>query len=245
LPDRELIQEIFNKSKQKYGYRRIKMELENKYAKNMNNKKIRRLMNKYEMETKVRRRNPYKAIMKKSQEHSTCENILNREFKQTEPLKKLCTDITYLYYGQCQKAYLSAVKDIATGEILSHQVSRHITMPIVLNTIEKLKRRINLKNVLIHSDQCVHYTNPEYRKILKQNGVIQSMSRKGNCIDNAPMESFFGHFKDECEYKYCNNFKELIDIIDEYIYYYNNERYQWNKLKMVPVKYRNHLLNVS
>ena len=84
-------------------------------------------------------------------------------------------------------------------------------------------------NVLIHSDQGFHYTNPEYRKLLKDNNVIQSMSRKGNCIDNAPMESFFGHFKYE----------------DEYMYYYNNERYQWSRNKMTPVQYRSHLLLVS
>ena len=245
LPDKILIEEIFKKHKKKSGYRTIKMELESKYGVIMNHKKIRRLMNKYEMVTTVRRKNPYKAIMKKTQEHATCENVLNREFRQTIPLSKLCTDITYLYFGKGEKAYLSAVKDIATGEILAHEVSRNLTMPLVLNTINKLQTKLELKNVLIHSDQGFHYTNPEYRLLLKEKGVIQSMSRKGNCIDNAPMESFFGHFKDESEYRYCKNFDELVDNIDKYMYYYNNERFQWNKLKMVPVKYRNHLLNVS
>ena len=102
-----------------------------------------------------------------------------------------------------------------------------------------------LEGLILHSDQGFHYTNPEYQKILKDNKIIQSMSRKGNCIDNAPMESFFGHFKDEVDYKNCKTFEELVEKIDEYIYYYNNKRYQWNKLKMAPVEYRNHLLNVS
>lgn len=221
------------------------MDLENKYGVIMNTKKIRRLMNKYKLVTKVRRKNPYKEIMKKTQEHAICPNILNREFKQIEPLKKLCTDITYLYYGKCEKAYLSAVKDIATGEIVAYKVAKHLTMPIVLDTIQNLKNVIDLNNVLIHSDQGFHYTNPEYNLLLQKNNVIQSMSRKGNCIDNASMESFFGHFKDEVDYKNCKTFDELVEMIDEYMYYYNYERFQWNKLKMAPVQYRNHLLNVS
>ena len=107
------------------------------------------------------------------------------------------------------------------------------------------KNTIKLDNVLIHSDQGFHYTNPEYRKLLKENRVIQSMSRKGNCIDNAPMESFFGHLKDELDYKNCITFKELVDKIDEYMYYYNNERFQWGRNKMTPVQYRSHLLLAS
>lgn len=244
LPDKLLIETIFNKRKKLAGYRTIRMDLE-RIGIVMNYKKIRRLMNKYNIKTLVRKKNPYKDIMKKTQAHSTCKNILNREFKQVIPFKTLCTDITYLYYGKCEKAYLSAVKDIATGEIVSFKVARHLTMPIVLETIQILKENVNLSNVLLHSDQGFHYTNPEYRKILKENKVIQSMSRKGNCIDNAPMESFFGHLKDEMDYKNCKTFSELVDKINEYMYYYNNERYQWNKFKMAPVEYRNHLLKVS
>lgn len=167
------------------------MDLENRYGVIMNTKKIRRLMNKYGMQTKVRKKNPYKEIMKKTQEHAICENILNRNFKQNKPLTTLCTDITYLYYGKSEKAYLSAVKDVSIGEIVTYNVTKHLTMPIVMNTINQFKNTIKLDNVLIHSDQGFHYINPEYRKLLKDNKVIQSMSRKGNCIDNAPMESFF------------------------------------------------------
>ena len=123
-----LIETIFNKRKKLAGYRTIRMDLENKYGVIMNTKKIRRLMNKYGIKTQVRKKNPYKEIMKKTQEHSTCENVLNREFKQTKPLKTFCTDITYLYYGKCEKAYLSAVKDIATGEIVAYKVAKHLTI---------------------------------------------------------------------------------------------------------------------
>jgi len=221
------------------------MDLENKYGVIMNTKKIRRLMNKYKIQTKIRRKNPYREIMKATNEHSSCENLLNRKFKQTQPLKILCTDITYLYYGKCERAYLSAMKDLATGEITAYNVSRQIAMPLVIGTIENLKSKIDLDNVLIHSDQGFHYTNPQYRKLLKDNNVIQSMSRKGNCIDNAPMESFFGHLKDELDYKECKTFEELVEKIDKYIYYYNNERYQWSRNKMTPVEYRSHLLLAS
>ena len=118
-------------------------------------------------------------------------------------------------------------------------------MPLVIGTIENLKSKIYLDNVLIHSDQGFHYTNAQYRKLLQDNNVIQSMSRKGNCIDNAPMESFFGHLKDELDYKECKTFEELVEKIDKYIYYYNNERYQWSRNKMTPVEYRSHLLLAS
>jgi transposase InsO family protein len=240
-----LIEKIFNKHKKLAGYRTIRMDLENKYGVIMNTKKIRRLMNKYDLITQVRRKNPYKEIMKKTQEHATCANILNRDFNQIKPFTTLCTDITYLYYGKCEKAYLSAVKDIATGEIVAYKVARRLTMPLVLETINKLNKVIDLNNVLIHSDQGFHYTNPEYRSLLKDNNVIQSMSRKGKCIDNAPMESFFGHFKDELDYENCKTFEELVEKIDKYMYYYNNERYQWSRNKMTPVQYRSHLLLAS
>ena len=90
-----------------------------------------------------------------------------------------------------------------------------------------------------------HYTNPEYIKEIKNLNMTQSISRKGNCIDNAPVESFFGHFKDDVDYKECNTFTELNFLIEKYIEYYNNARYQWDLKKMTPVAYRNHLLETA
>ena len=98
---------------------------------------------------------------------------------------------------------------------------------------------------MIHSDQGFHYTNPEYIRRIKALSMVQSMSRKGNCIDNAPMESFFGHLKDDVDYKSCMTFDELKAAIAAYIHYYNNERQQWNLKKMAPVQYRNHLLTTT
>jgi putative transposase len=235
-----LIKAEFDKGKAKYGARTICMNLE----KPMNLKKIRRIMTKYGLVTKIRRVNPYKMIMKKTMEHATAPNVLNREFDQKEPYKILGTDISYLPYHY-RFAYLSVVKDIVTGEILSWELSQHLEMGIVMNTMEKLKRDDgkDFEGVLLHSDQGFHYTNPLYIQKLKELKMIQSMSRKGKCIDNAPTESFFGHMKDDIEMKGCKTYEEVKLIISEYMRYYNYERRQWDRKKMTPVEYRNHLLN--
>ena len=247
--DSRLITEIFNKGKKKLGWRSIQMKLFNDQAIIMNHKKIQRIMKKNRLFVKIRRRNPYKDIMKKTQEHRTFENKLNREFKQETPLKVFCTDITYLFFGR-YLAYLSVIKDICSGEIVGWKLSRHIDMELVLGTIEEMKNNGNLpiesfQDVLIHSDQGFHYTNPRYIEAVKGLNMVQSMSRKGNCIDNAPMESFFGHFKDDVDYKECRTYEELNLLVEEYIEYYNHERYQWNLKKMTPVQYRNHLLAIK
>ena len=201
-------------------------------------------MRKYHLFARIRRRNPYKSIMKKSLEHRTCENKLNREFQQDIPFKIFCTDITYLPFNH-RMAYLSVIKDIASGEIVGSNLSMHLEMDIVMNTLKNMQscnKSKSFENVMIHSDQGFHYTNPLYIEKVKQLNMIQSMSRKGNCIDNAPMESFFGHLKDDVDYKTCRTFEELRLLIEEYVKYYNHERQQWDLKKMTPVAYRNHLL---
>lgn len=209
----------------------------------MNHKKIIRIMKKYHLFVKIRTSNHYKAIMKKSLEHRTCENILNRDFKQNIPYTSLSTDITYIPFNH-RFAYLSVVKDIASREILGWNISKHLEMELVLDTIENMKLNLTLsEDVMIHSDQGFHYTNPQYIEKLKKLRMIQSMSRKGNCIDNAPIESFFGHLKDEVDYKNCKTFEEVNLLIEDYMEYYNNNRQQWNLKKMTPVDYRNHLLD--
>lgn len=246
ISDYELIREIFEKGKRKLGWRSIQMKLFNNNGVVMNHKKISRIMKKYWLFAKIRRRNPYKDIAKKTQEHRTCENKLNREFKQMIPLKVFWTDITYLFFSH-RLAYLSVVKDICSGEIVGWKLSAHIDMDLVLETIERMKNNGALpiesfKDIMINSDQGFHYTNPQYIRTVKGLDMVQSMSRKGNCIDNAPMESFFGHFKDDVDYKECRTYEELNLLVEEYIGYYNNERYQWDLKKMTPVGYRNHLL---
>lgn len=237
-----LVKEIFDKGKRKYGFRTIQMKLLGRKI-IMNHKKIIRIKKKYHLFTKIRRINPYKAIMKKSLEHRTVENKLNRKFKQNVPFKVLSTDITYLPFNH-RFAYLSVIKDIASREVVGWNMAQHLEMDLVLGTVENMKNNHALsKDTMIHSDQGFHYTNPLYIEKIKKLKMDQSMSRKGNCIDNAPIESFFGHLKDDVDYKDCKTFEELYLRIGEYMEYYNKERQQWDLKKMTPVEYRNHLLN--
>ncbi len=239
-----IIKEVFEGKQKKLGFRQVKMRLKDDKGIIMNHKKIIRIMKKYGLVCKIRRRNPYKAIMKKTLEHRTFENLLNREFKQESPYKFFSTDITYLFY-KGGLAYLSVIKDIASKEVVAWELSRRIDMKLVLNTVDFMKENTNIEsfeNILIHSDQGFHYTNPTYIKMIKDLGMTQSMSRKANCIDNAPIESFFGHLKDDVDYKECRSFEELRDLISDYMYNYNNSRSQWELKKMTPVQYRNHLL---
>ena len=229
------VKEVFDKSKGKYGWRSIKMSLPA-----MNHKKIQRIMRKYGLRTKVRRKNPYKQMMKKNLEHRIFPNKLQREFHQVIPFKAFCTDITYLRF-QNGFAYLSVIKDIASGEVVAWNISLYLEMTLVTETIKNL-RLDSYEDIIIHSDQGFHYTNPTYIEIVRELKMVQSMSAKGKCIDNAPIESFFGHMKDELDYKSCKSFEELRFTIEEYMRYYNNERKQWTRKRMTPVEYRNHLL---
>jgi len=243
--DIELIRLIFKEKHGKVGALQIKMVLENDYSAVMNHKKIRRLMRKAQLVAKIRQANPYRKLAKATQEHRTCPNLLNREFTQEEPGKVYLTDITYLYFAKGQKAYLSCVKDVATREIVAYHLSTSLDMDIVYETLKQLKRATHNyfhPEAMIHSDQGFHYTHPLFQKQVKEMGLTQSMSRKGNCLDNAPMESFFGHFKDMVEYRSCENLRELKSKVDLYMEEYNNYRYQWGLKKMTPAQYRGHLL---
>ncbi len=239
-----IVKAIKYKNKPK-GSRQVKMILESVFGIIINRKCIQRIMRKYELKCKVRKANPYRRMMKATKEHTVVPNKLNREFKQEVAGKVLLTDITYLPYGNGSIAYLSTIKDSCSNEILAHKLSNSLKLDIALDTINilmKNNKKILHKDAFIHSDQGVHYTNPKFQELLKKNKLDQSMSRRGNCWDNAPQESFFGHLKDEIDYKSCECFEELEFMIDEYIYYYNNERGQWNLKKQTPVKYRNLLL---
>jgi putative transposase len=206
----------------------------------MNHKKIQRIMRKYDLIAKVRRKNPYKAIMKKRLEHRIFPNLLKRQFDQPIPYKVFSTDITYIPFNN-EFVFLSVVKDIASGEAVAWNASRGLEMTLVADTVKQIPRKL-CRNAMIHSDQGFHYTHPGYIKIIKDLNMIQSMSAKGGAIDNAPIESFFGHLKDELDYKSCQTFHELHSKISEYMRYYNCERKQWTRNKMTPVEYRNHLL---
>lgn len=242
---KEMVLKAFNFRKYKKGARQIKMTLDGQFDTVYNLKRIRRIMKKYAIVCPFRKANPYRRMAKATKEHTTLPNQLNRQFKQNVPGKVLLTDITYLFYGKGKKAYLSTVKDSSTNEILAYHVSDRITLDIATDTLFKLKnnRQVKLaKDAFIHSDQGFHYTSPIFQRLVQKCGLGQSMSRRGNCWDNAPQESFFGHFKDEAAIKPCETLEQLKREIKSYMTYYNHYRYQWNLKKMTPVQYRNHLL---
>lgn len=241
--DRDIILSAISYRGYKKGSRSIYMTLINDFSIRFNRKKIQRLMRKYEIYCPIRAANPYKRMAKATKEHRVVPNILNRNFKQNIAGKVLLTDITYIPY-QNNFAYLSTVKDGSTNEILAYHLSDNLKIEIVLETIKKLVNNTDIKlhkDAFIHSDQGAHYTSPKFQELLKVNGLGQSMSRRGNCWDNAPQESFYGHMKDNISIKSCTSLEELESIISDYMDYYNNYRYQWNLKKLTPIQYRNQL----
>ena len=228
----------------KKGSRSIKMLLEDKFGICYNRKRIMRIMRKYNIVCPIRRK---KYKYKVTKEHKVCKNYLQREFKQNVPGKVMLTDISYLQYGNAKTAYLSTILDASTNEILSFKVRENMKLDLVISTLNELKDNqfVHFDDGMIHSDQGWHYTNPQFRIRAAEMGLQQSMSRRGNCWDNAPQESFFGHLKDEVDIKHCNTFDELHTLISDYIDYYNNDRYQWNLNKMTPIQYRNYMLNTA
>ena len=228
----------------KKGSRSIKMLLEDKFGICYNRNRIMRIMRKYNIVCPIRRK---KYKYKVTKEHKVCKNYLQREFKQNVPGKVMLTDISYLQYGNAKTAYLSTILDASTNEILSFKVRENMKLDLVISTLNELKDNqfVHFDDGMIHSDQGWHYTNPQFRIRAAEMGLQQSMSRRGNCWDNAPQESFFGHLKDEVDIKHCNTFDELHTLISDYIDYYNNDRYQWNLNKMTPIQYRNYLLNTA
>jgi transposase InsO family protein len=238
--DEELIVSVFFDKKEKIGARTIKMLVERNYGFIFNLKKIRRIMKKYSLVPCLRRRK-HKNYFFKNTEHKIAPNRLKQKFKVSRSGKVYSTDITYLPFSNGNKAYLSAVKDLGSKEVVQHTLSKSMDIGLVVNGLseylEKLPEQKRMK-LVIHSDQGGHYTSHYFRRLLKKNKVKQSMSRRGNCLDNAPIESFFGHLKDELDYKECKSFSELKIKVDKYIDYYNNERPQWGLNGKTPVECR-------
>lgn len=204
----------------------------------MNLKKIRRLMEKFNLSCPIRKANPYRRMAQALRTSNVADNILQREFESYGPRVVLLTDITYLPYNG-RFAYLSTILDAFTKQILAYVISESLEVDFVLETVNLLIRNhgVSLSDeVIIHSDQGCHYTSHKFIELVKSKKLRQSMSRKGNCWDNAPQESFFGHMKDQIKAKLavCKEFNEVKIIVDDYIDYYNNKRYQWKLAKLSP-----------
>lgn len=207
----------------------------------MNLKKIRRLMRKYGLKCPFRRPNPYRQMAKAIKTNSVFPNVVDRKFDDGGVRKVLLTDITYIFYdrGVC---YLSTILDAFTHEILAYELSPNLMVDFVLQTVDDLVIEYGCTlddTTIIHSDQGCHYTSKAFIDKLKDYSFVQSMSRKGNCWDNAPQESFFGHMKDEIKYEIAmmKSFGEVKEKIDDWIDYYNNDRYQWELSKLSPKEY--------
>lgn len=242
---KEQIKSIFYEHKGRYGYRRITLELRNRGLK-VNHKTVQRLMNILGLKSiqrPKRRYSSYKGTIGK-----VADNLLKRDFKANSPNQKWVTDITEFKVNN-EKLYLSPIVDLFNGEIVSYNMSRHPVFQQVIDMIEKALISVgDVKGLILHSDQGWQYQMKQYQSILESNGIKQSMSRKGNCLDNSCAENFFGILKSELFYpkeKEYKNVKELEKDIIEYIEYYNNRRIK-SKLKgMSPVQYRKHSLMVA
>lgn len=230
-----LISKIFFEYKGRIGIRRIKMELERKYNQIVNKKKIQRIKQKLGLKTQIRRkRKNYQGYLR-SEKWCIADNILNRQFRQNSANRAYSTDVTYLITKN-SRYYLSVIKDLCTKEVVAYKVSDKHDLALILGTLEQMPKQ---NDAIMHSDRGGLYTSFQYIQKLKELNLIRSMSRSGNCLDNAPIESFFGHLKDEIEYKKCKTLDEIRAKIDEYMYYYNNNRYQWGLNKMTPLEYKN------
>lgn len=211
----------------------------------MNVKKIRRLMKKYHLFCPIRKANPYRRMAKAIRTNAVADNKVKREFRKHGARKILLTDITYIPFKN-KFCYLSVVKDAFTQQVLSYVLSESLEVDFVLLTVNQLidNHGETLEtDTLLHSDQGCHYTSVAYRELLANYNLRQSMSRRGNCWDNAPQESFFGHMKDELKLKNnkWNTFHKVKADIDDWMDYYNNDRGQWGLEKLSPNEYYNYI----
>lgn len=231
------IRDIFQVHHQRYGVRRVYNELLNRgYA--VNHKRVQRLMHEAGLAAK-RPKEKYHSF--KGEIGTTASNLVDRDFSTTAPLQKWTTDVTQfsLPWGKC---YLSPILDMNTNEIVAHDLSLHPNLEQIMRMLDKAFSSFpELRGLVMHSDQGWQYRHAAYRSSLQEHGIIQSMSRKGNCYDNSIMETFFGRMKTEmfygCEKDY-SSFESFKAAVDEYIDYYNNRRIQSKTKWMPPVKYR-------
>lgn len=244
--DFNIILEAYNYRGYDKGVRGIYMRLL-KMNRPMNQKKIRRLMRKYNLNCPIRKANPYRRMAKAIKTNNYASNLLNRQFEAYGPRMVLLTDISYIPYNGVF-AYLSVIIDAFTKEVLSYHLSDSLQLDFVLLTVDELMKNHEdeLKtDTLIHSDQGCHYTSHKFIKIIKDSKLRQSMSRRGNCWDNAPQESFFGHMKDEIKDKIsiCTEFIQVKAVIDDWMDYYNNDRCVWKLNKLSPKEFYESIKN--
>jgi transposase InsO family protein len=234
---KKLIKSIYHRHKGRYGYRRITDELQNKGV-IINHKTVLKLMKSLGLKSIIRIKK-YKSY--RGEHGKIAPNILERNFKATAPNQKWATDITEFNISG-KKLYLSPIIDLFNQEIISYELTERPVFSQVVTMLKKAFKKIpNNTNLTLHSDQGWQYQMKQYQYLLKEKGITQSMSRKGNCLDNAIIENFFGILKSELFYiKKFKTIEELKREIKLYISYYNNERIKSNLNKMSPIQYRAH-----
>jgi transposase InsO family protein len=210
----------------------------------MNPKKVRRLMQKFDLKCPIRKANPYRKMAKAVQASKIAPNLLERHFRTNGARRVLLTDITYMHRYSSKNdnkySYLSVIMDAHTKEVLAWVCSIAVDIDFVLETVNQLLEKHGAEletDALIHSDQGTHYTSHKFIDIINNSNLRQSMSRRGNCWDNSPQESFFGHMKDEVHLNASDTHPEITSKIGEWIEYYNSERPQWNLRKLTPNEY--------
>ena len=233
---------IYHEHKGRYGYRRVTDELHNRGIM-LNHKTVQRLMKGLGLICRVRMKK-YRSY--KGEKGTTADNVLDREFQVEKPNQKWVTDVTeFRLFGK--KLYLSPILDLCSGDIVTYTISDSPNLLMVTTMLKQAFEKIPDKtNLLLHSDQGWHYRHKQYVQMLKDKGIRQSMSRKGNCYDNAVMENFFGHLKSELlylqEFESLEHFKaELVEYID----YYNNRRIKARLKGLPPAIHRQQALLAS
>lgn len=222
--------------KGKWGYRRLTAYVNHHYKGHYNHKRIRRLLLQLGLRATIRRPS-HSCTIAKGQNFEP--NILNRNFIAAYLNEKWVTDVTYLSYGAENKAYLSAIKDLYNGEIIAYVVGKRNDNQLVMDTLKQACKKFPDAKPLLHSDRGFQYTSKEYARFTTTHGITRSMSRVGKCIDNAPMESFWSHYKDEAYYgNDFDSYENLVKSIDQYINFYNHNRYQTKLSNLSPVEYR-------
>ena len=240
--EREAIRTIVAINKGRYGYRRITVEL-HKLGFCINHKVVMRLMKEERLTCQVRLKK-YRSY--RGSEGKIAPNIINRDFNATKPDQKWATDITEFHlFGR--KVYLSPILDMYNGEIVAYEISERPALKQVLSMLNKaFTIRPNSQGCILHSDQGWQYQHKGYQKTLKNHAIIQSMSRKGNCLDNSVMENFFGLLKSELLYlEDFSSYEDFINKLKDYIDYYNTKRIKLKLKGMSPVEYRTHSQKVA
>lgn len=238
-----LIKDAYDEKQGILGYRQMTIKLNRKYEFHVNSKRIYRLMSILNLKSVCRRK---KKNYKKTTPQVTAENILNRNFNSDKFGEKWLTDVTEMKYGIGSKAYLSAILDLSDKSIVSFVIGHSNNNALVFKTFGIAREQYPDAKPLFHSDRGFQYTSKNFRKKLDDADMTQSMSRVARCIDNGPMEAFWGMLKSEMYYlKKFNSYKELETAITDYIDYYNNQRYQKGLKCMTPIEYREHLKSVA